>query len=99
MKKITMPWTIGLLILGFTTCASAEMFTFSGTLADSSKVTGTFDIDPIGGTIISVDLLVADDPSNTYNQVGFQSNGATFYTTFISTEASPTQIPLLSLGW
>jgi len=69
MKTITMFGTIALLALGFATCASADIFSFTGTLSDNSAVSGTLNIDTVDGTILGVDLFVADDPTNTYNQI------------------------------
>jgi hypothetical protein len=97
MKKITMLGTIALLALGFATCASAEIFSFTGTLSDSSTVTGAFSIDPVGGTILAVDLFVADDPGDTY-QVFSQANSTGYYLDIDSTVASPTTLPALFLG-
>ena len=98
MKKITMFGTIALLALGFATSASAEIFTFAGTLSDSSTVSGALNIDPIGGTILGVDLFVADDLGDTYNQIFNQSTAAGFYFTIDTTAAAPTSVPALFLG-
>jgi hypothetical protein len=98
MKKITMFGTIALLALGFATCASAEIFSFTGTLADSSTVTGAFSIDPVGGTILGVDLFVADDPTNTYNQITTQGNNSGYYLDIDTTAAAPGAAPALFLG-
>jgi hypothetical protein len=98
MKKITMLGTIALLALGFATCASAEIFSFTGTLSDSSTVTGAFSIDPVGGTILAVDLFVADDPTDTYNQIFGQTTSTGYYLDIDTTAANPATLPALFLG-
>jgi hypothetical protein len=83
--------------LGFTVSASAEIFTISGTLADSSTISGALNIDPVLGTVSVVDLFVQDDPTDTFNNVFLQANGTSAYLEVTNTAANPTGFPAVFL--
>jgi len=84
-------------LLGFTVSASAEIFTISGTLADSSTIVGALNIDPVAGTVTIIDLLVQDDPTDTYNNIFFQTVGSSAYLEITNTAANPTGFPAVFL--
>jgi len=83
--------------LGFAVSASAEIFTISGTLADSSTISGALNIDPVLGTVNGVDLFVQDDPTGTYTNIFTQGNGSGSYLEVTNTTGNATGFPAVFL--
>jgi len=85
------------LATGFVTCASADIYTVTGTLGDSSTIAGAVDIDPLLGTISVIALAVQDDPTNSYNQIFAQIVGGVSYLEITTTAAAPSTPPAVFL--
>ena len=77
----------------FSASAWADIYTITGTLTDSSTIGGALDIDSILGSVSLVDLFVQDDPSDTFNQILFQTGAGSSYLEVTSTAANPSGVP------